>query len=286
LDQDVINGLLLGLKFVPYPAHQHKGVTSTFTVYSKTGKELIYEVAEEAPFRAIRHHNNNLWDTKEQRTFRRMLRSPAWKQLHQDHLVLKTDKNMGTVIVSHNWMTTNCCKFLDDRNMYATYATYNDNNTIQAFYDKLRQRISNWLSNIHEDLCLVTPSKDFYFPSFYTLSKVHKNPVGARPITGAFDLLTSKASKATSNGLREIYKILSIQAQTQGFTSTLTICIKTEDAIKRVNAVIQACTDPQGLSFTTFDFDGMYNHLDATMTINAIKNLAICFCNLPLDYPL
>jgi hypothetical protein len=53
LDQDVINRLLLSLKFILYPAYQHKGVTSTFTVYSKTGKELIYEVAEEAPFRAI-----------------------------------------------------------------------------------------------------------------------------------------------------------------------------------------------------------------------------------------
>jgi hypothetical protein len=178
-------------------------------------------------------------------------------------------------------MTTNCRKFLDDHNMYATYATYNDNNTIQAFYDKLCQRISNRLSNIYEDLCLVASSKDSYFSSFYTLLKVHKNLVGARPITGAFNLLTSRVSKTVFNKLEEIYKILSIQAQTQGFTSALTICIKTEDTIKRANIVIQACTDPQGLSFTIFDFDRMYNYLDAT-----IKNLAIHFCNLSLDHPL
>jgi hypothetical protein len=53
LNQDIINGLLLSLKFILYPAHQHKSVTSTFTVYSKTGKELIYKVAEKAFFRAI-----------------------------------------------------------------------------------------------------------------------------------------------------------------------------------------------------------------------------------------
>jgi hypothetical protein len=189
-----------------------------------------------------------------------MLQSSTWKQLHQDHLILKTDKNMGTAVVNHNWMTTNCHKFLDDHNMYTTYATFKDENVMQAFYDKLHQRISNRLSNIHEDLCLVSPSMDSYFLSFYTLLKVHKNPVGARPITGAFDSLTSRASKAASNGLGEIYKILSIQAQALGFTSTLTICIKTEDTIKRANATIQACTDPQGLSFTIFDFNGMYNH--------------------------
>jgi hypothetical protein len=73
LNQNIINRLLFSLKFISYPAHQHKGVTSTFTVYLKTGKELIYEVAEEASFRAIRHHNDNLWDTKEQQTFHRML---------------------------------------------------------------------------------------------------------------------------------------------------------------------------------------------------------------------
>jgi hypothetical protein len=157
---------------------------------------------------------------------------------------------------------------------------------MQVFYDKLHQRISNQLNNIHEDFYLVTPSKNSYFSSFYTLPKVHKNPVRARPITSAFDSLTSRASKAVSDELGEIYKILSIQAQTQGFTFALTICIKTEDVIKRTNTTIQACTDPQGLSFTTFDFDGMYNHLDATMTINAIKNLAIHFCNLSLDHPL
>jgi hypothetical protein len=116
------------------------------------------------------------------------------------------------------------------------------------------------LSNIYEDLCLVTPSKDSYFLSFYTLSKVYKNLVRARPITGAFDSLTSRASKAASDGLEEIYKILSIQAQTQGFTSALTICIKTENIIKRANTAIQAYTNPQGLSFTIFDFDGMCNH--------------------------
>jgi hypothetical protein len=183
-------------------------------------------------------------------------------------------------------MTTNCHKFLDDHNMYIAYATYEDENAMQVFYDKLRQRISNQLSNIHEDLCLVSPSKDSYFLSFYTLLKIHKNPVRARPITSAFDSLTSRASKAVSDELGEIYKILSKQAQAQGFTSALTIYIKTEDVIKKANATIQACTDSQGLSFTTFDFDGMYNHLDATMTINTIKNLAIRFCNLPLDHPL
>jgi hypothetical protein len=223
--------------------------------------------------------------TKEQQTFCRMLQSPAWKQLHQDHLVLKTDKNMGTTIVSHNWMTTNCHKFLNNHNMCTTYATYEDENAMQAFYDKLHQRISNQLSNIHKDLYLVSPSKNSYFLSFYMLLKVHKNLIRARPITGAFDSLTSRVSK-TSDGLGEIYKILSKQAQAQGFTSALMICIKTKDVIKRANTTIQACTDSQRLSFTTFDFDGMYNHLDTTMTINTIKNLAIYFCNLSLDHPL
>jgi hypothetical protein len=100
LTEEVWDSLLLGINFVPFPHHQHREVTTTFTTYSKDRKKIIYPVvleAEQAAVCSTSSRDDHLRFTSgDQHAFRRMLRSPQWVELHRDHVLLKTDKNMGT----------------------------------------------------------------------------------------------------------------------------------------------------------------------------------------------
>jgi hypothetical protein len=109
LTEEVRDGLLLSINFVPFPHHQYCEVTTTFTTYSKDGKKIIYPVVlnvEQSAVRPTSLRDDHLrFASGDQRTFRRMLHSPQWVELHCDHVLLKTDKNMSTTIISKQWMT-------------------------------------------------------------------------------------------------------------------------------------------------------------------------------------
>jgi hypothetical protein len=99
LSMELEFGLLLGLNFIPFPLYQYKQVSSTFTVYSKAGKELIFQYVAGIKDYAI-IDNMSIFNSSEQRTFRHMLRHPQWNQIHLNHVIMTTDKNMGIAVVT------------------------------------------------------------------------------------------------------------------------------------------------------------------------------------------
>jgi hypothetical protein len=68
LSMELEFGLLFGLNFIPFPLHQYKQVSSTFTVYSKAGKELIFQYVADIKDYAI-IDNTSIFNSSKQRPF-------------------------------------------------------------------------------------------------------------------------------------------------------------------------------------------------------------------------
>jgi hypothetical protein len=281
LTEKVRDGLLLGINFVPFPHHQHREVTTTFTTYSKDGKKIIYPVVLDTERSAVRPTSSRddhlRFASRDQRAFRRMLRSPQWVELHRDHVLLKTDKNMGTAVVSKRWMADQCRNFLADPTFYRVEQVVSGPDELKTVHDALYRVVSDKLLFISRSFVFFCPTHDSFFPYFYTLPKVHKSPISARPITGAFDSLTSRASKAISECLKLVHKRLTVCSRERGFGPSLAICIQSEDAIRHASAALSL--SPSIIEFRSYDFVNMYNNLDVRNCSLAIEGLVRTYCD-------
>jgi hypothetical protein len=206
---------------------------------------------------------------------------------------------MNTAIVSHNWSTIKCKSFLEDKKLYSTYKVFPTQQELNVFNSTINTRISNRLGNIKPKFRLLAPNNDSFFPNFYVLSKVHKNPIRAQPITGAFNGPTTKISKVILDILIQVHKNLLETTKERGFEDHITICIQTEDAIRKLNTAFDnarisltntgsSVTPRESLmlprytdevEFTSFDFESMYNNLDVKSCIQAINLLVEHYCN-------
>jgi hypothetical protein len=92
-------GLLLGLNFVLFSLYQYKQVSSIFTVYSKASKELIFQYVVGIKDYAI-IDDTSTFNSSEQCTFHHILYHPQWNQIHLNHVIMTTDKNMSITVVA------------------------------------------------------------------------------------------------------------------------------------------------------------------------------------------
>ena len=299
---DVVAGLLLGLKFVPYPKHQHRVRSSTLTAYAKDAKHKLEDIAQQGLASYVEF--DTAWNSREQVTVRRMLRHPDWTNLHREHTIMPTDKNMGTAIVSHAWLIQHCEAYLNDRTSYAKHATYLNVEGLNQQYRVHCTRVFNRLGLVSSRFQILAPDPNKSdYPNFYVVPKVHKSPPAARPIVGAYDSLTSRASKIVSDVLGLLFKEVKKQAVEKDFESSLSVCINTDDAIRRAQKAFTLMygvkvsnehntlpslpyvgTDTELLAFSSFDFEGMYTNLDVESCIQSINGLFLKYSGLPPDY--
>jgi hypothetical protein len=182
----VERGLLLGLKFMPYPKHQHEHPLTLLTAYVKDVKSSLDEIAHQG-LKFTFKESDSLWTMSEQYTVREILHHPQWTSLHRDHDIMKSDKNIDTTIVTHSWSILHCKWYLEDTTFYISYKTFNSQEELDTFNKTINSRIYNRLVNLQPQYRLLTPDPDVYFPNFYVVPKVHKSPIRTRPITGAFN---------------------------------------------------------------------------------------------------
>ena len=120
----------------------------------------------------------------------------------------------------------------------------------------------------HKFQILAPDSNKSDYPNFYVVSKVHKSALAACSIIGAYNSLTSHASKIVSNVLGFLFKKVQKQAVEFEFESILAVCINTNDTIYRAQKAfnsfyrVKVDTDTASLAFTFFDFKGIYNNLN------------------------
>jgi hypothetical protein len=297
--KNITNRLFLRLNFVPFPSHQNKQASSTITVYAKDAKTKVDDIVQQAIPTVFSKKDSKLWNSPEQRAFRRMLRYHDWKTFHRNHEILKTDKNMDTAIVSKEWSKQKCEDYLLDNTFYGIHARFFVQEELVSAYKTHATRVFNRLKHVSLKLQILAPnlSKSTY-ANFYVIPKVHKTPIDARPITSAFSTLTSRVSKVASDVLELLFARLKTRAIEDGFDSALTICIHTEDAIHKAqkafnlfheskkypNKHILSVSPYVGtdtlLAFSSYDFKNMYNNLDIKASIFAINRLAVEFAGI------
>jgi hypothetical protein len=80
--------------------------------------------------------------------------------------------------------------------------------TKQSLYDTLCNSIGDALGHIQPNFRLLALISKSYFSYFYTVPKVYKTLIGAKPITEAFNELTTRISVICNDVLAEIFKAL------------------------------------------------------------------------------
>jgi hypothetical protein len=101
LTPDIINTLILGLKFIPIPEKHLKNLITRITVYSYHAKQILNKFVDELKSTA-KSPKNNVYFSKDQKSFKNFQKSQFWFDLHKDHVLLLGDKNTSLCIVSIN----------------------------------------------------------------------------------------------------------------------------------------------------------------------------------------
>jgi hypothetical protein len=164
--------------------------------------------------------------------------------------------------------------------MFVVSYTYMEDVEIPTIFQNLYKQYNKVLENISSDCLLLAPldKDDAKFSLFYVLSKVHKSPISARPITGAYNTITTRAQKGISKQLDEIFKQLKCVTREDGLESSLGICIRIENAIICTQ---QALVFHGEIDLYSYDFDSMYNNLHVKQCCEFIRLLILEFCHYP-----
>jgi hypothetical protein len=272
----IIQPLLeLRLDFVPVPPSHVSVVHTNITAYSKHGKRILHSVADYISAAGVVPFNTVFY-SENQRRVREALKSPELKTLLKDHLLIGSDKNMGTAVVSLRWEVDQCAVTLGDRKNYSLVQSTNPD--LDQFEEHLKTQATAWL-NVHLPPSLMKHIKldgTEKLPGFYMVSKVHKTPVAGRPICATHTSVTSLASVLATKVLTEIHKHIKFTVRYTDLEPFYLVCLSTDEAIARTREAHRVNTSETSY-FHSRDFVLMYPNLNPAWCIDAILNLATRF---------
>jgi hypothetical protein len=225
---------------------------------------------------------NSAFCSENQHHVRKVLKSPKLKTLLKDHLLIRSDKNMGTAMVSLSWEIDQCALALGDRQNYSLIQTGNPN--LVQFKEHLRTKAIAWL-NIHLPLFLVKhikPDGMEKLSGFYMIPKIHKNPVAGRPIYVVHISVTSLASVLALKILTEIHMHIKATIHSMELESFYLVYLSTNKAIAHTH-IAHHVNLSETSYFHSRDFMLMYPNLNLAWCIDAILNLATRFGKATLD---
>ena len=140
----------------------------------------------------------------------------------QGYVVTATDKNLGTAIVTREWLIKGNLKLLDDNLNYLTVSREQVLESTRKLVKSIRKLATealtpngDFLSVLHPQLSefLVSniPDEDpddelcgYKLPQFYVIPKIHKKPTGYRPIVPCHSVVQEPAAKVVSKYLKRL----------------------------------------------------------------------------------
>ena len=188
--------------------YPHERTSSGFSIeYIESGLEKgrsFLEKYQEEVVPSLRDQQQGIADNVDSKTTLKWLKD-------NDYLVLPTDKNLGSSIVTREWFIQGTSKLLNDPTQYSEISREEalrifDSQRIRVesisgmAKDLLaHEQLSKYLrSNIPEDL------HDYQCPRFYGIPKIHKNPVKMRPIAPCHLAMQNPAAKFASKVLKPV----------------------------------------------------------------------------------
>jgi len=147
----------------------------------------------------------------------------------KDYVVLPTDKNLGTAVVTRQWFIEKSLSLLDDRN-YECIPHEKFLKIVQRNMNLVEEAavVADELGNtqLAQFLRCKIPddgdAKSYVAPKFYGIPKIHKTPIKMRPILPCHSAITNPCAKYVSKCLKPIINsIPSIIRGTKDFVTKL-----------------------------------------------------------------
>ena len=130
-----------------------------------------------------------------------------------DYLILPTDKNLGTSVVTRQWFIENCLLLLSDVENYREI----DNSEVKETLARTRTSVDELATFVdthmspNKQLSLYLRSKipkgfrgKPSIPAFYGIPKIHKKPTKMRPIVPCHSILQTPAAKYVSKQMKSL----------------------------------------------------------------------------------
>jgi hypothetical protein len=155
--------------------------------------------------------------TEGARPYKPLAPSPASIRsfLHDnDYVVTTTDKNLGVAVSQRSWLKGLAGTLINEDSNYKALNPLEANRRLRKKCTEMEElaELSEFMpylgSNLPEFLrANITPLGDHHnIPRFYVIPKIHKNPVGARPIVPCHSAIQNPAAKYISLTLKPIVK--------------------------------------------------------------------------------
>jgi hypothetical protein len=188
---EIINTLILKLKFIPIPENHLKNLITHITVYSQHTKQILNTFVQELKS-STTPPKNNVFFSKDQKAFYKLKKSQFWFDLHKTHILLLGDKNTGLCIVSIDWVTeqskqqlySNGYKLLHQTNKKSYFLSLN------LLFCQYCNQIKLLPTNLYNT---IQPYKAQLL-YWYLIPKIHKNPISTRLICRAYNAFMIYAS--------------------------------------------------------------------------------------------
>lgn len=203
----------------------------------------------------------------------------ALRGLKQDKTIVikKADKNLGFVVLDREWDVAECLRILSDDMVYQTVTTPPSFPSLfQSMYDILDTHNALFEEHTNPEDKIFTSAAKFIlqdardeklgkveFCNFYTLPKIHKEPLSGRPINPTIHFVTYYASKFLDR------KLKSIMEMAPSFIGSSTDLLRT----------LQKSRFPPECVLVTADIRAMYPSIPIEDGVLAVERMVKRFCN-------
>jgi hypothetical protein len=196
---------------------------------------------------------------------RRNLPPGSLKLLHHaranpDFVIRNADKNMGLCVIPTATYRAMGAGHLQDPNTYRLIPPDQVDQTLCAAYDQLQLLLLNYRN------CVLQYQQDFMleyakpgiakYPHFHFSPKLHKTPMGARPLLGAHSAPTTGASKFLGVWLRHLLR-RHIQHTVQQERKSHFVLLNSTSLLTRLDQLPL----PPGCVLISFDIESLYPSL-------------------------
>jgi hypothetical protein len=173
-------------------------------------------------------------------------------RIKEKYVICNSDKNLAITVIEKNIYHSEVSKFLSNNEMFEIIETDKQwlKNIVQEYNKDLKIN-GYYRYTLHE---IQIEEERYSVPTFYLISKVHKNPISYRPITNCSKWITKELSRNVSDYYNSKLKELIVLKDTL-------VILDSYEVAKEIDKLNKELTinEIEKLYIFTTDFKDMYN---------------------------